>query len=218
MLQNCVLLQQNSPCAIIKTSMAVTTTPSPSTCATMAIALPHRAWQSCVYCSRPMSRLSGPTSPSGPPPRRPQLAPSPQPLRHAAIALASTEHYRCSSVLVLPPCICAAGHRILAWQSPSSRTTTILPVRCVAHTTMSPHQSSKPPCKPPPGATAIAWASIASRSAVSARAASIVPAPVRIPASTHTAPEEAAPASPAMPVAAGPAGAFRTCSSRWPSQ
>ena len=55
-------------------------------------------------------------------------------------------------------------------------------------------------------------------SGISARAASIVPAPVRIPASTHTAPEEAAPASPAMPVAAGPAGAFRTCSSRWPSQ
>ena len=214
MLQNCLLLQQSGPCATIKPVWQSRPPPSPSTCATMAIALPRRAWQSCASCSRPMSRLSGPTSPSGPPPRRPQLAPSPQPLRHAAIALASTEHYRCLSVLALPPCICAAGHRTSAWQSPSSRTTTILPVRCVARARMWPHQSSRPPCKPPPGATAIAWASTASRLVVSARAASIVPAPVHMHMGTHTAPEEAAPASPAVPAAAGPAGAFRTCSSK----
>ena len=212
MLQNCVLLQQSGPCATIKPVWQSRPPPSPSTCATTAIALPHRAWQSCVCCSRLIGRLSGPISPSEPPPRRPQVAPSPQ--RHAAIALASTEHYRCSSVLALPPCTCVAGHRILAWQSPSGRTTTILPVRCVARARMWPHQSSKPPCKPLPGATAIAWASIALRLVVSARAASIMPAPIRIHTGTHTAPEEAAPASPAVPVAAGPAGAFRTCSSK----
>ena len=146
----------------------------------------------------------------------PPVAPSPQ--RLAVIALASTGRYRCSSGLALPPCTCVAGHRILAWQSPFSHTTTILPVRYVARARMWPHQSSKLPCKPPPGATAIAWASTASRLVVSARAASIVPAPIRIPVGTHTAPEEATPASPAVPVAAGPAGAFRTCSSKWPSQ
>lgn len=216
MLQNCLLLQQSGPCATIKPVWQSRPPPSPSTYATMAIALPHRAWQSYASCSRPTSHLSGPISPSGLPPRRPPLAPSP--LRHAVIAPASTGRYRCSSALALPPCTCAAGRRISAWQSPSSRTTTILPVRCVARARMWPHQSSRPPCKPPPGATAIVLASIASRLVVCARAASIVPAPIRIPAGTHTAPEEAAPASPAVPVAAGPAGAFRTCSSKWPSQ
>ena len=198
MLQNCVLLQQSGPCATIKPVWQSRPPPSPSTCATMAIALPRRAWQSCVCCSRPMSRLSGPTSPSGPPPRRPQLAPSPQPLRHAAIALVSTGRYRCSSALALPPCICVAGRRILAWQSPSSHTTTILPVRCVARARMWPHQNSRPPCKPPPGATAIAWASIASRLVVSARAASIVPAPIRIHTGTHTARRQHQPALPCL--------------------
>lgn len=216
MLQNCILLQQSGPCATIKLVWQSLPPPSPSTYATMAIALPHRAWQSCMCCSRLMGHLSGPTSPNEPPPRRPQLAPSRQ--RLAVIALASTEHYRCLSVLALPPCTCAAGHRILAWQSPSGRTTTILPVPSAVHTRMWQHQSSKPPCKPPPGATAIAWASIALRLVVYARAASIVPAPIRMHMGTHMAPEEAAPASPAAPVAVGPAGAFRTCSSKWPSQ
>ena len=216
MLQNCLLLQQSGPCATIKPVWQSLPPPSPSICATMAIALPHRAWQSCVCCSRLMGHLSGPTSPSEPPPHRPPVAPSRQ--RLAVIVLASTERYRCSNVLALPPCTCVAGRRILAWPSPFSHTTTILPVRCVVHTTMSPHQSSRPPCKPPPRATAIAWASIALRLVVYARTASIVPAPIRMHMGTHMAPEEAAPASPAAPVAAGPAGAFRTCSSKWPSQ
>ena len=213
MLQNCVLLQQSGPCATIKASMAVTTTP-------ITQHLRHHGYSITaprLAVLRVLQQADGPLKRAHIA-ERATAAPPAGSSQPAAPGCHRASVYRALRVLALPPCICAAGHRISAWQSPSSHTTTILPVRCVARARMWPHQSSRPPCKPPPGATAIALASIASRSAVCARAASIVPAPIRMHMGTHTAPEEATPASATVPAAGGPAGAFRTCSSKWPSQ